>query len=106
MNVDNVTILNEAEMGADYEPAPINTNPIMNIILSFVISFMLGIGIVFLLDYMDNKFKSELELEKELGLPVLGVIHRIHAKDKRQISVAPVSKKRQLGEGSYATINQ
>ena len=35
---------------------------------------MVGVGIVLLLEYLDNTFKSREELEKTLDLPIIGAI--------------------------------
>lgn len=73
MNVDNVNILAKA-VENNWPVAP---NPIRNIAIALVIGLLLGVGLAFLLDYFDNTIKTELDIEKELGLPVLGVIATI-----------------------------
>ena len=35
---------------------------------------MLGVGVVLLIEYLDNTFKSREELEKTLELPIIGAI--------------------------------
>ena len=35
---------------------------------------MVSVGLVFLLEYLDNTYKNKDQLEKELGIPVLGAI--------------------------------
>ncbi|MEF3351627.1 Wzz/FepE/Etk N-terminal domain-containing protein [Paenibacillus sp. GYB006] len=103
MNVDNVTILSEAPLEAN--AAPININLVMSILISFVVGLMLAVGLVFLLEYLDDTYKSEAELERELGLPVLAVIARIK-KDDVKSSQPSITTQQQVGESSYATINQ
>lgn len=103
MNVDNVTILSEAPLEAN--AAPININPVMSILISFVVGLMLAVGLVFLLEYLDDTYKSEAELERELGLPVLAVIARIK-KDDVKSSQPAITTQQQVGESSYATFNQ
>ena len=71
MNVDNVTILAKAEIGETHQVKP---QPILNIAISFVIGFMIGVGMIFLQEYLDNTIKSEQDIEKQLGLPVIGVV--------------------------------
>jgi hypothetical protein len=39
-----------------------------------VVGLMAGVGLAFLLEYFDTTVKDEQEIEKLLGLPVLGVI--------------------------------
>ena len=46
----------------------------MNIAIAFLLGLMVSVGLVFLLEYIDNTFKSKENLEKELGIPVIGLI--------------------------------
>ncbi|MBA9025665.1 YveK family protein [Peribacillus huizhouensis] len=71
MNVDNVTILAKAE-----NPIHVGPNPLLNISIAVVVGLMLGIGLAFLLEYLDNTLKDERDVEIYLGLPVLGSIHK------------------------------
>ncbi|MBN8193788.1 capsular biosynthesis protein [Bacillus sp. NTK074B] len=72
MNVDNVTILAKAEVGE--KQTPIKPKPLLNVAIATVIGLMLGVGLAFLLEFLDNTIKTEQEVEKLLGLPVLGSI--------------------------------
>lgn len=72
MSVDNVSVLAKAEVGEN--PSPIKPQPLMNIAIAMVVGLMAGIGASFLLEYFDNTVKNEQEIEKLLGVPVLGVI--------------------------------
>lgn len=72
MNVDNVTILPLAD---DQEnQSPVSPNPPINIAIAAFLGVFLGVGIAFLLEYLDNTVKTEQDVEKLLGLPVLGAI--------------------------------
>lgn len=53
---------------------PISPNKKLNILIAFVLGLMLGVGVVLLLEYLDNTFKSREELEKTLDLPIIGAI--------------------------------
>jgi len=75
MNVDNVTIL---PLANDQEnQSPISPNPPLNIAIAAVIGLFLGVAIAFLLEYLDNTVKTEQDIEKLLGIPVLGAITTI-----------------------------
>jgi len=75
MSVDNVTILPLAD---DQEnQSPISPNPPLNIAIAAVVGLMIGIGVAFLLEYLDNTVKTEQDVERLLGLPVLGAISTI-----------------------------
>ncbi|MFJ8259753.1 YveK family protein [Peribacillus asahii] len=72
MNVDNVNILSKAI--ENY--TPVKPNPLSNITIAMVIGLMLGIALVFLLEYMDNTIKDVQDTETSLELPVLGAIQK------------------------------
>lgn len=105
MKVDNVTILNEAN--PEDRSYPINTNPMMNMVMSFFVSLLLALGLAFLLDYLDDTIKSEEDLERYIELPVLAAITKINKDDMRNSRRTAVESYRQeASEGSYATLNQ
>lgn len=75
MSIDNVTVLPLAE---DQEnQSPVSPNPPLNIVIGAIIGLMIGIGLAFLLEYLDNTIKTEQDIEKLLKLPVLGAITTI-----------------------------
>ncbi|RKQ34291.1 YveK family protein [Oceanobacillus halophilus] len=75
MSVDNVSILTRAELSEN--PSPVAPNPILNIAIAIVLGVMVGVGIAFLLEYLDNTVTTEDDVEKKLGLPVIGVISQV-----------------------------
>jgi capsular polysaccharide biosynthesis protein len=80
MNVDNVSILAQAKTKEN--PSPIKPRPLLNIAIALVVGLMAGVGLTFLLEYLDNTIKNEMDVEKVLGLPVLGAIHTMSEKDR------------------------
>lgn len=66
----NVKIIEEVE----FPENPISPNKKMNVIIAFLLSLIVGVGLVFLIEYLDNTYKSKEQLEKELDIPVLGTI--------------------------------
>ncbi|AOH55876.1 capsular biosynthesis protein [Peribacillus muralis] len=75
MNVDNVSVLAKAEIKEN--PAPVKPNPILNIAIAAVVGLMAGVGLAFLLEFMDNTIKDEKDIETLLELPLLGSIQKI-----------------------------
>lgn len=65
MNVDNVSILSAAVVGDN--PAPVSPNVTLNIAIAFVLGVMVGVGLAFLLEYLDTTIKTEEDIEKLLG---------------------------------------
>ncbi|MGX1191836.1 YveK family protein [Metabacillus sp. SLBN-84] len=82
MNVNNVSILSKADLGTD--PSPIQPKPLLNIAIAMIVGLIAGVGLAFLLEYLDNTIKTEEDIEKHLGLPVLGAITRIDMEQEMQ----------------------
>lgn len=61
---------------------PIRPRPLMNIALAAAVGLMLAAGIVFLVEYLDDTLKSPEEIERTLGIPVLGFIAEMQYRDK------------------------
>lgn len=53
---------------------PVSPNKKMNIAIAFLLGLMISVGLAFLLEFLDNTFKSKEQLERELDIPVIGVI--------------------------------
>ncbi|RLQ86726.1 Wzz/FepE/Etk N-terminal domain-containing protein [Planomicrobium sp. Y74] len=88
MNVDNVTILSPAVLKEN--PSPVAPNPMLNMAIAAVVGLMLGVGIAFLLDYLDTSMKDQQDIEDVLGLPLLGI-------------VSPIVEKAELGPDNKTT---
>lgn len=97
LSVDNVTILSQAELSAN--PSPVAPNPLLNIAIAIVLGGMVGVGLAFLLEYLDNTITSEEDIEKKLGLPVLGVVS--HMEDKDVHTGQFTFKSKQANRGGY-----
>lgn len=79
MNVDNVHVLSEAVDQAN--PSPVSPNKKLNIAIGFVLGAMVGIGLAFLLEYLDTTIHAEEDIAKHLELPILGVISTVEQED-------------------------
>ncbi|WP_019414624.1 YveK family protein [Paenisporosarcina sp. TG20] len=75
MDADNVNILAAAQLPDN--PSPVNPNPPLNMAIAAVVGLMLGVGIAFLLEYLDTTIKTEQDVEDTLGFPILGLISSI-----------------------------
>lgn len=67
---DNLKISNRAVTPG----APIGPQRNRNIFIAFLISLAAGIGLAFLLDYLDDSVKSSDDIGRHLGLPTLALI--------------------------------
>ena len=70
MKLDNVQVIDVAKVPEE----PVKPKPLLNIAIAGVLGLMLGLGVVFLIEYLDNTIKVSEDIEKYLELPVLGVI--------------------------------
>src|SRR5699024_2057980 len=95
MNVDNVRILSEAETAEN--PSPVAPKPMLSIAIAIVLGGMVGVGLAFLLEYLDNTVKTEDDIEKRLGLPVLGTIATISEEDIRADQLRTQQQMRRRG---------
>lgn len=69
-NIQNVSVIDEAEMSNII----VNDNRTQNIIIFGVIGFILSAAIVFLVSYFDTSIKTEEDILKATGLPVLAIV--------------------------------
>ena len=79
---------------------PIGPNRTRNIVVAFLVSLAAGIGLAFLLDYLDDSIRTSDDVGRHLGLPTLALIPHQAAIDKRKLLTA----KNGNGVGSTALI--
>lgn len=54
--------------------SPSSPKPVLNMLIAFFIGLMVSVGIAFLLEYLDNTVKTQEDVEKLIGVPVIGII--------------------------------
>lgn len=75
MSVDNVNILSPAVLAEN--PSPVKPNKMLNIVIGAVVGLMIGVGLAFLLEYLDTTIKTEHDVEELLHLPIIGLVSPI-----------------------------
>lgn len=70
MMVENVQVIDRAQVPG----GPIRPRPMMNIAIAGILGLMLGVFIAFLMEFLDTTIKTPEDVEKHLGLPVIGSI--------------------------------
>ncbi len=91
IKLTNVRIVERARAaGVPYKP-----NTKKNLAYALIGGLLLGLGLTFLLDFLDNTVDSTRDLEELIRLPVLASIPRVSSQER---SILPVSRKK---AGSY-----
>lgn len=67
---------------------PIGPQRTRNILVAFLVSFAMGIGLAFLLDYLDDSVKTSDDIGRHLGLPTLALIPHHFGSEKRRLKLA------------------
>ena len=57
--MQNVSILNEAKTEPTVRPQPVEPNIVLNLAIGFILSLVMGLGIAFVLEYLDDTIKTE-----------------------------------------------
>lgn len=70
MKVDNVSTIDVAKVPEN----PVAPNKVMNIAIATVLGMMVSVGLVFVLEFLDRTYKTPTDIERHLGLPILGAI--------------------------------
>lgn len=71
--------------------SPIGPQRARNILVAFLVSFAVGIGLAFLLDYLDDSVKTSDDIGRHLGLPTLALIPHHFGSEKRRLKLASVN---------------
>jgi capsular polysaccharide biosynthesis protein len=66
---------------AKVDSTPLNINHQNMIVLSLIIGIIAGVGLIFLLDFMDNSIRTENYAEQLLEIPVLGSVSKMNKKN-------------------------
>ena len=72
-NIDNVNVLDEAIESN----SPYNINVVKQVVIYFMIGFVLGAGLLFIIYYFDRTIKTVEQIENKIKLPILGSIEEI-----------------------------
>lgn len=69
-NLENVSIVDRAELAKE----PYNINFIKDVVIYIGVALVLSCGLIFVVYYFDNTIKSVDQVEKLLGVPVIGAV--------------------------------
>jgi polysaccharide biosynthesis transport protein len=68
----NIRIVEEAEVPKN----PVRPKTLLNILFSIMVSIVMGPCLAFFFEYMDNTVKTPEDIQRRLGIPLLGAIPR------------------------------
>jgi Mrp family chromosome partitioning ATPase len=76
IDVSNIRIVEQAVIPR----GPVIQNKIRNLMMGLILGLMGGVGIVFFFDYLDRSLRTEEDVRRHIGLPVLAVIPEVEDK--------------------------
>ncbi|EKY29070.1 YveK family protein [Clostridium celatum] len=68
----NIEIIDDAQIAKE----PLTNNLLRNLVVAFIGGCVLSVSLVLLMDFFNNTFNSKEDVERNLGLPIIGVIPR------------------------------
>jgi len=77
LKTSNIRVIDAAETPR----RPASPNVVANLLLAFFGGLTLAVGIAFFFEYLDNRIKTPDEIKAHLGLPFLGLVPALFAKD-------------------------
>lgn len=77
--IENVAVVDYARLPMN----PIKPNKVMNTIIAGILGAMLILFVVFLVEYLDNTIKTEKDIERYLGVSVIGTIPNFNQGSKQ-----------------------
>jgi succinoglycan biosynthesis transport protein ExoP len=63
--------------GAQVPAVPVRPRTLQNTLLGAIVGLLLSMGIIFLIEYLDDRVRSPEQIDKVLKLPVVGLIARM-----------------------------
>lgn len=90
---DNVAVIDYAKLPED----PIKPNKLLNTVIAGVLGGMCIVAVIFIREYLDNTLKTEKDIEKYLGISIIGTIPnfnyggkqkygKVHNKERSEIT--------------------
>lgn len=70
MKKENVSVIDKAVLPTQ----PIKPTRLINVMLAAIIGLLIGAGIMFLLEYLDTSIETPNDIDKYLGLQVIGTV--------------------------------
>lgn len=79
MQVENVQVIDKAELPI----FPVSPNKQLNYMIGIILGLAIGVGVIFLIEFLDDTVKTPEDVEKYTGLTVIGTIPVFQGKGRR-----------------------
>lgn len=99
---DNIKIASRAAAPR----VPIGPQRNRNIFVAFMLALAAGVGLAFLLDYLDDSVKTSEDIGRHLGLPTLALIPHYFGSDKRRRKLAAVNGNDSITPTALVTLEE
>jgi capsular exopolysaccharide synthesis family protein len=83
VGINNITVVDKAKV----PKFPIKPNLMLNLLIAIALGLGAGIGLALLLEHLDDTIKLPEDMEKRLGLPVLGIIPVTKVADNTELAL-------------------
>lgn len=91
LEVESVTILSQALPNEN----PVSPNTVLNLAIGLILGLMVGVGLAFLAEFMDNTVKDTKFIEENIGWTNLGSVSVVTANEIQQMRTGYKSAKAQ-----------
>lgn len=92
---NNIRVIERAAM----PKKPVGPKRVLMIMLAFMVSLAGSVGLVFLLEYLDNTIKNVEDVTRYVQLPALGVIPAISSNAARKLAAKQAGKRKSFADG-------
>jgi capsular exopolysaccharide synthesis family protein len=103
IGVNNISVVDPAEVPS----APFKPNLRQNLVMAMVLGLAGGLGLVFFLEYLDDRLHRPEDMERITHLPVLGVVpmvKRTRGHDARQLAMTTFNDVRSSFAEAYRSV--
>ena len=100
VGINNITVVNKAKV----PKFPIKPNLMLNLMIAIALGLGAGIGLALLLEHLDDTIKLPEDMEKRLGLPVLGIIPVTKVADNTELALTASADSRSPFAEAYRSL--
>lgn len=84
--------------------APFSPTPLRNAVVALVVGLLLGVGLAFLFETLDDRVRSKVDLERVTGWSVVGLIPSIDWRDAKRPRLISLEEPKSPAAEAYRTL--